>query len=394
MAKVTSINLTDSGGAYTTVPTVTLTGGLRKINEFKKFGNSSMSGDSAESYTFSNSYSTGNISLWVYVDSGGIPADSSTKIGLLETGSVLDTNGLRLILGIDHNGVVGVSSAVDGVLPSTFIPLIGSIDSAEPVTTSTISTADWNHLFLSSVYDSNTQYNTLRFYLNNTKTFVYNGAEVIGIFSSNQSLNIGSSVSGSRNGLTYTNLPGYYDEIYLGREGFLGSPDSASNTLFNSASGGQYSNEDLIITHLSLDVINATASATLDDDGRISQINVLNSGSGYLTAPTVIIDSSSDFSFTVGETTTITTNDGVVISGEITHYSDSDYKLHLVNIGGDDGKFHEPAVGLFVKTDNGSVVEIISVTTENNLSENEQNNDFNNLDFLDFSESNPFGDPQ
>jgi hypothetical protein len=43
---------------------------------------------------------------------------------------------------------------------------------------------------------------------------------------------------------------------------------------------------------------------------------------------------------------------------------------------------------------NGSI-RVSSITEENQIAENEQNDDFETISdgFLDFSESNPFGDP-
>ena len=47
-------------------------------------------------------------------------------------------------------------------------------------------------------------------------------------------------------------------------------------------------------------------------------------------------------------------------------------------------------------TDGTSVATVSSVSEDNQISENEQNADFSTLgaDFLDFTENNPFGDPE
>ena len=80
--------------------------------------------------------------------------------------------------------------------------------------------------------------------------------------------------------------------------------------------------------------------------------------------------------------------------GEVSKYSDSDDKLHLIHVGADDGKFHnfvptKKVVGL--TSGAGGVITL--VTQDNKLSENEQNTDFSSgADFIDFTESNPFGD--
>ena len=107
--------------------------------------------------------------------------------------------------------------------------------------------------------------------------------------------------------------------------------------------------------------------------------------------------------FTIGETVSQTLSSGVTMSGEVAAWSDSDNILKLVHVGANDGKYHEFVSGLLVtgSTDldlSGTKASaLVSSTAEDNqISENEQNDDFSNLidDFLDFSENNPFGDPE
>lgn len=107
--------------------------------------------------------------------------------------------------------------------------------------------------------------------------------------------------------------------------------------------------------------------------------------------------------FTIGETVSQTLSSGVIMSGEVAAWSDSDNVLKLVHVGANDGKYHEFVSGLLVtgSTDldliGTKASALVSSTAEDNqISENEQNDDFSNLidDFLDFSENNPFGDPE
>lgn len=105
----------------------------------------------------------------------------------------------------------------------------------------------------------------------------------------------------------------------------------------------------------------------------------------------LVVDSASNF--TIGEIVTQTLTDGTILSGEVVRYSDSDKTVWLTHFGGDDGKFHLPVTGLRLVGAADSA-EVVSYTEVNTLSENEQNTTFDTLDFLDFSESNPFGDPQ
>ena len=101
-----------------------------------------------------------------------------------------------------------------------------------------------------------------------------------------------------------------------------------------------------------------------------------------------------------GETATQTLSSGVTISGEITRWSDSDRLLHLVHINTSDNKYHTFTTGTITISGDLRIADsnmtVSSITEDNRISSNEQNDDFSTLaaDFLDFSEDNPFGDPE
>lgn len=106
----------------------------------------------------------------------------------------------------------------------------------------------------------------------------------------------------------------------------------------------------------------------------------------------------------VGQTATMTLQSGVIVTGEVAKYSDSDNLLHLIHVGASDGKYHTFASGRKVtisgRTAFGytadSDLTVTAVSEENNMAQNEQNDDFSTIsdDFLDFTEDNPFGDPE
>ena len=107
--------------------------------------------------------------------------------------------------------------------------------------------------------------------------------------------------------------------------------------------------------------------------------------------------------FTVGETVNQTLSSGVIMSGEVASFSDSDNVLKLIHIGANDGNYHEFVANRFVtgttSLDLGGTLATATVSAEaedNQISQNEQNTDFSTIgaDFLDFSENNPFGDPE
>lgn len=139
----------------------------------------------------------------------------------------------------------------------------------------------------------------------------------------------------------------------------------------------------------------ATAEAIISTSGIISGVNITDSSVGYATPPTVTIAAPQSISFTVGNTAKQTLSTGVAIKGEIAAWSDSDNVLSLIHVGADDGKFHLPTTTIGIIDSDSQTGGIVQAVVEaNNISANEQNNYFDTLtDFLDFSESNPFGDP-
>ena len=104
----------------------------------------------------------------------------------------------------------------------------------------------------------------------------------------------------------------------------------------------------------------------------------------------------------VGETATQTLSGGVTIAGEVAKWSDSDQKLHLIHIDTSDEKFHNFLTGTNITISGGnkrpadSAYSVTAIVQENKISANEQNTDFGTIGggFLDFSENNPFGDPE
>jgi len=129
----------------------------------------------------------------------------------------------------------------------------------------------------------------------------------------------------------------------------------------------------------------------IEEQGAYQYILTLDSDSIYIEA---------------GQTVSQGLTSGVTVSGEVIKYSDSDSLLYVGHVGADDGLFHN-----FITTDSASnkllisgrtnlaigdsSLNVLAVAQTNTISQNEQNTDFGTFgdDFLDFSESNPFGDP-
>ena len=135
-----------------------------------------------------------------------------------------------------------------------------------------------------------------------------------------------------------------------------------------------------------------------DIDTNIGAIDSIQNDFGYRAYLTMDSDGSAG-GFTVGENVTQTFANGTILTGEVAHWSDSDNIMHLVNFGADDGAFHLPVVGRqVIGTTSGNITTTTAVSEEIVESKNEQNTTFETtnsvMSFLDFSETNPFGDIQ
>jgi len=83
----------------------------------------------------------------------------------------------------------------------------------------------------------------------------------------------------------------------------------------------------------------------------------------------------------------------ISITGEVSNYNSTTKTLSLIHVGATDGKFHNFNLNRIITIPDGTGFAITGITEDNKLANNEQNTDFTtNTDFLDFTESNPFGD--
>lgn len=99
--------------------------------------------------------------------------------------------------------------------------------------------------------------------------------------------------------------------------------------------------------------------------------------------------------FIMGETISQTLAGGVIITGEVTEYNDSDNVLKLAHIGADDGLYHKFITGPI--TAGESLISRVVTAVDDELNwTTAQNVDFKDeaTTLLDWSESNPFGEPE
>ena len=152
----------------------------------------------------------------------------------------------------------------------------------------------------------------------------------------------------------------------------------------------------------------AQARTLIDSSaGKVSQLILVDSGNFYLNPPTMTIHGGSnrESNYERDDNIEQTLSNGVKIRGEVLNYlldsdGDSARVLRVGHVGADDGNFREFVVNRdIINTSKAFTtgLEVVGVDQENRMSENEQNEFFTTSDideFLNFSEDNPFGDPE
>ena len=129
-----------------------------------------------------------------------------------------------------------------------------------------------------------------------------------------------------------------------------------------------------------------------DLDTNIAAIDTIEQ-TGYVVNLT--LQDSSARGFIIGNAATHTLASGVIVTGDIVNYNDSDNILQLAHIGSDDSDYHEFVSSRIIVSLDGDGVTLHRMVTGVNEQLNQasaQNDDFSNNDqFIDFTESNPFG---
>lgn len=114
---------------------------------------------------------------------------------------------------------------------------------------------------------------------------------------------------------------------------------------------------------------------------------------GYVVKLT--LQDSSAKGFIIGNAATQTLASGVIVTGDIVDYNDSDNILQLAHIGSDDSDYHEfvsSRVIISLDSDGNTLRRMVTAIDEQLNQASAQNDDFNNNNaFIDFTESNPFG---
>ena len=144
------------------------------------------------------------------------------------------------------------------------------------------------------------------------------------------------------------------------------------------------------------------AQVSLDFDsatGTVTKVNVLDSGNFYDSSNPPNVKIAAPFantSFERGEDVTIEANStGAVVTGEVAEFIDSSQTLSLIHVANSTGDFTEPSTGLTITGSNSGASRKITKVT-NPVVNGDASSEFDEQaqDFLDFTETNPFGEPE
>lgn len=373
---LTSINITSSPGGFETVPTVTIS---QVDSDNSKFGISSLNcsrGRGREGSYLINS-AKGFSEFWVYTTSW----PTTGQQALFLTGGNDDAQSdVRTIWGITYEGKLAYSTVDDNTVytPGDTI----------------LSTGSWHHILVGvedSVLDGDNP-QILFVYVNGGRVYEANLGKTFN-WVSNAGYSIGvPAARTTAGGVFWDAFNGWIDDfrtVAAARSVYLASRISGTTI---SLPNDEFDSDSNTAIYFDFNGRRATASAGIEE-GRLVNLTITDSGEGYLRAPTISLTGlATDGTFERGEIVT-QTGVGYTMQGEVVAWSDSDNYLYLNHVGADDGEYHSINTMYFIRGENGVYLPSLVEELEN-IQQGAQNEVFDNFesDFLDFSESNPFGD--
>lgn len=423
MTGINKITVTDSGNYYTVAPAVTISppGYDRAAyayidSSFQKFGFSSLQHSASDTSivgTLDQDYGTkaqtfNELAFWINLDSLG-PA------------TLVWSNNFRIHM--DSSGYVGITHTADSSVSdsnaSTYS--ITHYNVNNPLTTNNwhfvhFETNNSNlRIAIDSSFDpAGTPYDMQLSVGNN---FFYDSGDIIRIGNDSdnvsptqldrsgnvtQGANSNKSFNGHLDNFTFTSVT---PKILFDNNKSTRVPDSADD---------YYESTTPAIIE-KFDYKAAEATAVLDPTTlKIARITITNPGFGYTSAPTVTIKDNRviDSAYDIGDNVEQTLSSGTKITGEVMRYEldstgdTTNRYVYLGHVGADDGKYHvfssnntlqnTTLISLGNNKSNRGL-DVLDFDEVNKISETEQNLEFttNDIDdFLDFSENNPFGDPE
>lgn len=406
--RVNQLSVTDSGNYYRAAPIVTISAPDYDSSAFYqidssefKFGQSSLYHDNTNAssnslFTFLEDYGTDSnpheIAFWL----------KPTSIG---QSSLVFGNNFRIFT--DSAGYVGVTATVDStVRDSNSNNTNTRYNTVQPLTIN-----QWNFIHVEVLRDQlriNVDSNSSPVYLYNLSTgnnFILDSGDTL-MIGRDSSVSAPEPLSQTNNNLPNHNnsFVGYLDHLTFTRDQIATTYSNPQSERVPSYDSDYYFGRVPVFIE-PFDYTNAQGISFIDSFGSVTHLQITDSGSGYSLPPTVTLTGNNtvDSAYPIGDNVEqVLAN--TIIRGEVTGYrmdsaGDSARYLYLAHVGADDGKYHEFVTDRYVINTTASNITglLVKGTSEQNrLSENEQNEDFTSGsdNFLDFSEANPFGDPE
>ena len=379
--EVTQFQVSNTGKGYSTAPLVTLSPALGSNS---KLGNASLDvtrGRGKEG-KYEQTGAHGVIEAWVYIDA--LPTTGQEIF--FKTGGGDGNLQAEYFWGVNPSGQLVYSRGDNGgggVTNLTGNDVLFSEDT-------------WHHILI-GCFDTN----NLVIYFDFEKKLDVNLAGVTFDLVTNEGYSVGSTAARTIDGVDWASLHGFIDEfrVQVGDETTLLAPRyttvGVDTVLTTQESEWTADANDAILNHFN--ATSATAISSINSDGTLQSLELIDLGLYYNNPPTVTIAAPySGGNYKRGEIVSQSTST-YTMSGEVAKWSDSDNTLYLVHVGADDGKYH--TFNAFNSVSSSSATYAPSLVTELQQIEEVsagvgQNNYFDDFegDFLDFSEGNPFGD--
>ena len=377
-----SLTIDNPGANYPSVPSVTFSN-LPQQTEISKFGSSSLNPSTDDDFTIrekSGNYSLesyiGSVEFFVYFED--LP-ESLQYYRLFTTGADTSDEGrsYRRTFGVNTEGKIVFMNHESGEI----LIFAENIIDANRFTTET-----WHHVRISyRGSEEGDDVRTMQLYIDGEVVFRVNSNFIGGIFG-DDGYEIGGDIT--VNSREFMLLNGYIDDFVAIQE----QPDYTDTITVPTTAQSARVNS---VAYESFDLDEVTALVTLTD-AAISDITLIDNHNYFKVPPIAVVSAPVVPTYTVGKRATQTLSSGVEVSGEVSKWDAEGLTLWLTNVGSDDGKYHE-----FVTTQNvvddttEDAITPTLVTEENTISGNEQNNEFESFadNIIDFTESNPFGDP-
>lgn len=371
-----SITVSNSGSGYPSTPTVTVNN-LPAVQDIVKFGNNSFH-PSDDPYTLSTLTETwtteshrGTIEFWLYLTA--FPEEGQFD-RILKCGNPNHPDGgtyeNEFIVGSDGN-LYAKNSAFD------VINILSNIPNAEPLQLNT-----WHHIKITS------RGQTTGF--TNRTTQIYIDGNIV--FRANSTLNAfltGSYTLGGETDDLFNKMSGYIDDFFATNN----NPDFVDTTTVPTQA---YTGNELgAVNYESFNTVNVTAAATLDT-AAVASATFTGNHKYFALAPTLTVAEPSIIKFTQGEVIEQVASDGATVSAEVAEWSVDRSTLKAIHVSATDGHYHEFSTTTnVVGQSSGTALPPTNVTEMFQETETAMNDDFETEadGFLDFTESNPFGDP-